>query len=248
MASPETVKRVTGAEVGYAGFLDLPPEVRVVLDESVAGRKNFEVGANKTNFHSINVNFDRDYPTPEKFYDIALAKAGYLAPGGQQKLVERRGIEVGNIFQLGYHYSRLMKGAGYTDADGTQKPYYMGCYGIGIGRTLAAIVEKYHDDKGIVWPAAVAPFQVYLVGLGDGLTTAEKIYQELLQAGIEVLFDDREKMPGEKFADADLLGLPWRVVISAKTLAHNAAEVKARACVETTLVPLTELTEWLKAK
>ena len=152
LATPETVKRVTGADVGYAGFINLPEEVRIVLDDSVRGRKNFEVGANHTNFHTINANFGRDFPEPEEFYDIAMARPGDEAPDNQGKLIERRGIEVGNIFQLGYHYTDLMHGAEYTSEKGQREKYYMGCYGIGIGRTMAAIVEKHHDDKGLIWP------------------------------------------------------------------------------------------------
>ncbi len=133
LVSPETIKKLTGAEVGYAGILNLPESVRVVMDESVGARKNFECGANKTNYHSININFGRDLPLPEKFYDIAMAKAGYLSVDGRNQLVEKRGIEVGNIFQLGYHYTKLMKGANFRDEDGLEKPYYMGCYGIGVG-------------------------------------------------------------------------------------------------------------------
>ncbi len=136
LASEETVKKVTGAEVGYAGILNLPKQVKVILDDSLKGRKNFECGANRTDYHSINVNFGRDLPEPDKFYDIAMARPGDFAIGTQKKLVEKRGIEVGNIFQLGYHYTNLMKGAEYTDKQGSKQKYYMGCYGIGIGRTM----------------------------------------------------------------------------------------------------------------
>src|SRR4029078_11627288 len=159
-------------------------------------------GANKTNYHSININFGRDLPEPEQFYDIALAKAGYLAPDGKQELKEKRGIEVGNVFQLGYHYTKLMKGAVYRDEDGSEKPYYMGCYGIGIGRSMAAIVEKYNDEKGILWPQSVAPFLVHLIALKGAEEQAEKIYNQLLEAGTEVLYDDRDQSAGAKFADS----------------------------------------------
>ncbi len=230
LASPETVKRVTGAEVGYAGFLNLPEEVVVVLDESLRGRKNFEVGANHTNYHSINVNFGRDYPEPNEFYDIALAKAGYKTKDGTV-LSEKKGIEVGNIFQLGYHYTNLMHGAEYTDASGQRQKYYMGCYGIGIGRTMAAIVEKYHDERGIMWPESIAPFKVYLAPLGNESEVqkaSDDLYELLRGKGVEVLYDDRDARPGEKFADADLLGIPYRVVVSGKTLQAGKFEVKRR--------------------
>jgi len=216
LASAETVKRVTGAEVGYAGLLNLPKDVRIFMDESMKGRRNFEMGANRTNYHSINVNFGRDLSEPEKFYEFKLAKEGFLAPNGK-KLIEKRGIEVGNIFQLGFHYSSKMKDALFTDENGKKQPYYMGCYGFGLARTLTTVVEKHHDDRGIVWPESVAPYQVHLISLKEN-EKAEKVYQELLDAGVEVLFDDREEVTaGAKFADADLIGIPVRLVISAKT-------------------------------
>jgi prolyl-tRNA synthetase len=231
LATPETVKRVTGAEVGYAGILNLPPEVVIILDDSMKGRRNFECGANKTDYHSININFGRDFPEPEQFFDIAMAKEGYEGLNGKP-LMEKRGIEVGNIFQLGYHYTKLMSGANFTDADGVGKPYYMGCYGIGIGRTLAAIVEKFNDSKGIIWPQAVAPFSLHLLALGDNedvVKEAEKTYESLVKIGVEVLFDDRVDMSaGEKFADSDLLGIPMRAVISTRSMKEDGIEIKKR--------------------
>jgi prolyl-tRNA synthetase len=247
LASPETVKKVTGAEVGYAGLLDLPKEVVIVMDDSLQGRKNFEMGANRTNYHSINVNFGRDLPEPEQFHDIALAKDGYEALNGQ-KLIGKKGIEVGNIFQLGRHYSSLMKNAEYTDEHGQRQKYYMGCYGIGIGRTMAAIVEAHRDDKGIAWPSQVAPYHAYLVQLGDDQTvsaTASKLYRELAAAGVEVLFDDRDVRAGEKFADADLIGIPFRLVVSAKTLEQGSVELKHRTADKVELVKINEIAKKL---
>lgn len=235
LASPETVRKVTGAEVGYAGVINLPKEVRVFMDESMKGRKNFEMGANRINFHTINVNFGRDLSEPEKFYEFKLAKAGYTALNGQ-KLIEKKGIEVGNIFQLGYHYSSRMVGATYTDEKGEKKQYYMGCYGIGLGRTMAAIVEKFHDEKGIVWPESVAPFQAHLVNLKS---EADEIYNKLQEAGVEVLYDDRDIGAGEKFADADLIGVPVRLVVSAKT--QDKIEWKKRSEKETELLSIEEV-------
>lgn len=236
LASAETVKRVTGAEVGYAGLLHLPKEVRVFMDLSLKGRKNFEMGANRTNYHSINVNFGRDLQMPAEFYDIALAKEGYIAENGQP-LVEKRGIEVGNIFQLGLHYSTRMKDATFTDAAGKQQPYYMGCYGIGLARTLATIVEQFHDEKGIVWPKNIAPFVVHLISLQKGEKT-EKIYNALQEKGIEVLYDDREVSAGQKFADCDLIGLPVRLVVSEKT--GDMVEWKERVEEHNELITLEE--------
>jgi prolyl-tRNA synthetase len=241
LAKPETVKNVTGAEVGYAGILNLPEEVRVVMDDSLKGRKNFECGANRTNYHSININFGRDIEEPEDFYDIALAKEGYAAPGGGE-LIEKRGIEVGNIFQLGYHYTKLMKGASFRDQDGMEKPYYMGCYGIGVGRTMATLVEKYHDGKGMMWPESVAPFRVHLLEFGNA--SAAKVYEDLQEEGVEVLYDERDVSAGEKLADADLIGIPYRCIVSEKT--GSKIELKSRGDSKAQLVDFREALQILK--
>ena len=240
LASPETVKRVTGAEVGYAGILNLPKDVVVVMDDSLKGRVNFECGANKTNYHSININFGRDIQEPEKFYDIAMAKAGYKSLNGSE-LIERRGIEVGNIFQLGYHYTKLMKGANFRDEDGVEKPFYMGCYGIGIGRTMAAVVEKFHDEKGIIWPESVAPFKVHILSLKGAEKEAENLYNTLLNAGLPVLLDDRDISAGAKFADSDLIGIPYRVIVSPKTVEKECVEIKKRNSDKSELVKISEI-------
>ena len=167
-----------------------------------------------------------------------MAEAGMTAENGQ-KLEEKRGIEVGNIFQLGYHYTNLMKGATFIDENGQEKKYYMGCYGIGIGRTMAAVVEKFHDDKGIIWPAAVAPYQAHLISLK---TDGQKIYDELVKAGIEVLWDDREDVSaGVKFADADLIGIPVRLVVSQKT--KDMIEWKLREKQEAELLTINEIVQ-----
>ncbi|TSC77376.1 MAG: prolyl-tRNA synthetase [Parcubacteria group bacterium Gr01-1014_33] len=245
LARSEVVEKVTRAKVGYAGILNLSKEVKIIMDDSLRGRKNFECGANRTDYHSININFGRDVPEPERFYDIALAKEGYLSVEGKP-LVAKKGIEVGNIFQLGFHYSSKMKGAHFIDRNGDQKHYYMGCYGIGLARTMATIVEMYHDEKGIMWPGIAAPFRVHLIEIksqkSEVRSAAETLYEELLAKGIEVLYDDRDdKTAGEKFADADLIGIPWRVVVSEKTLEQNSVEVKARNSREVVLVLLEEI-------
>lgn len=248
LASPEVVRNVTGADVGYAGLLNLPNTVRIVCDESMKGRKNFEMGANKTDYHSMNVNFGRDLAEPETYYDIALAKEGYTAPDGRHSLIEKKGIEVGNIFQLGYYYSDKMVGASFMNKEGREEKYYMGCYGIGIGRTVAAIVESYHDDKGIVWPKIVAPFQTHLIGLDMTDASVKQksthIYEYLRNKGIEVLFDDREDAkPGEKFADADLIGIPTRLIVSKRT--GDQIEIKKRGEKDSKVVSLDEVVQLL---
>jgi prolyl-tRNA synthetase len=251
LASEEVVKKVTGAEVGYAGILNLPKEVLVIMDDSLKGRINFECGANKTNYHSININFGRDLPEPDKYYDIAMVKSGCMSLSGSP-LIEKRGIEVGNIFQLGYHYTKLMKGANFKDEDGSEKPYYMGCYGIGIGRTMATIVEKFSDDKGIIWPESVAPFAVHLLSLGEDpevIQKANEVYENLIKNNIEVLFDDRAGLTaGEKFADCDLLGMPCRVVVSARSMKENGVEIKKRTEEKGKVVTETELLNLLAPK
>ena len=197
-----------------------------VADQSLRTVKNFIGGQKKTATDSINVNYGRDFKH-EIEADVALAQTGFFAPDGKSKLIRKHGIEVGNIFQFGYYYSKRMAGATFIDQAGKAKPYYMGCYGIGLGRTLAAIVEKNHDDKGIIWPKTVAPFQVYLVSLAGGEALAEKIYQQLQESGVEVLYDDRHESAGIKLADADLIGCPIRLVTSKRN--GEMIEVKERS-------------------
>ena len=204
--------------------------VVIVADKSLRTVRNMYGGANQKHRDILNINIDRDYK-PDIEADIALAQPGMKSPKGG-KLIEKKGIEVGNIFQLGYHYTNLMHDAEYTNEKGTREKYYMGCYGIGIGRTLAAIVEAHHDDKGIVWPEAIAPFKVYIARLGDKETVvkqADALYNRLAELGIQVLYDDRDVRPGEKFADADLMGIPYRVVVSEKTVASGQLEYKKRS-------------------
>lgn len=244
LATPETVKKVTGAEVGYAGILGLPEVVRVIMDISLKNRTNFECGANRTNYHSVNINFGRDIDEPEKFYDIALAREGYYTEDGKQKLIEKKGIEVGNIFQLGYHYARLMEGATFRDEDGADKPYYMGCYGIGVGRTMATIVERYNDEKGIIWPSAAAPFDAHLIELLGG--NASELYEDLQRRGIDVLYDERDVSAGQKLVDADLIGVPVRLVVSAKT--GGKVEMKLRGEKEAKLMTPSEAIEFLLSR
>lgn len=218
--------------------------VVIVADKSLRTIANAYGGANKKHTDLLHMNIDRDYK-PDIEADIALAQAGMLSPKGGA-LQEKRGIEVGNIFQLGYHYSNLMQDACYTDETGKRQKYYMGAYGIGIGRTLAAIVEAHHDAKGIVWPKNIAPYQVYLARLGTSeevTKMADDLYDLLQKKGIEVLYDDRDARPGEKFADADLLGLPYRVVVSDKLVADKKYELKERTAAELHTLSLDELVQ-----
>ena len=250
LASEETVKKVTRAEVGYAGILDLPKSIEVYLDESVGNRTNFETGSNKTHYHSINVNFGKDLPLPKKFYDIKVAKEGDLYPETNEVYKVMRASEVGNIFPL---YTKFTEAFNYKfiDRDGKEKPIYMGCYGIGPSRIMGIIVEKYHDDKGIVWPSTVAPFQVHLLGLDMKDESIKfkvyQVYKELIKKNIEVLFDDRENVTaGEKFSDADLIGIPVRLVVSKRT--EEKIEYKKRNKNKPELLSLNELLTKLKIK
>ena len=210
---------------------------RYIGDTSLTTVKNFIGGQKEETKDTINVNYGKDFKC-EVLADIALAKEGDKTLD-DKKLKMKKGIEVGNIFQLGYHYTKLMKDAVFKDADGTDKPYYMGCYGIGIGRTMATIVEKYHDERGMTWPEAIAPYKVHLIAIGRDAVPFEKATQlyNLLTTthNLEVLFDDRTDVsPGAKFADADLIGCPYRLVISPKT--GEMIEVKKRTEKETKLV------------
>lgn len=248
-ATEEEIREDIGSEPGFISPVGIAKkgsksgkELVIVADASLRTIRNAYGGANKKHRDLMNINIDRDYQ-PDVEGDIAMAQPGMLSPDGG-KLVEKRGIEVGNIFQLGYHYTNLMKDSEYTDETGKRQKYYMGCYGIGVGRTMAAIVEAHHDEKGMNWPASVAPYQVYLARLGEKeevVRQADELYEKCLAAGIDVLYDDRDARAGEKFADAELLGIPHRVVVSDKTVQSNEFEYKARNGGEAELYTLNDL-------
>lgn len=255
-ATAEEIREDLHSEPGFispVGFTDSGSKtgypVVIVADKSLRTIRNAYGGTNKLNRDALNINIDRDYKANIEA-DIALAQPGMRSPNGGV-LVERRGIEVGNIFQLGYHYSNLMEGAEFTDPEGNRQRYYMGCYGLGIGRTMAAIVEAYHDDHGIVWPEAIAPYHVYIARLGDKgevVRAADKLYDDLTASNIAVLYDDRDVRPGEKFADADLIGIPFRIVVSDKSVAAGQLELKARTSQEVTMVSPENVINMLVSK
>lgn len=235
-ATEEEIRNVLHSEPGFISPVNIKKimeegtDLVIVADDSLRTIKNAYGGANKLNKDLLNVNIDRDYQ-PDMEGDIAMAQAGYLAPEGESKLIEKKGVEVGNIFQLGYHYTNKMKDSVFVDENGDSQKYYMGCYGIGVGRTMATVVEIHNDNKGIVWPFNIAPFTVHLINLGNNPeidTKAKDIYEKLQQKNIEVLWDDRNETAGVKFADADLIGNPIRVVISEKSLANGGIEIKER--------------------
>jgi prolyl-tRNA synthetase len=250
LASAGTIKELTGAEVGYAGPIGLPASVRIIADRGAGNRVNFECGANKTNYHNINVNFGRDLPLPE-FGDFKQAKAGERCPRCDGTLQAARGIEVGHIFELGTKYSEKMN-CRFLDALGKSQPAIMGCYGIGVTRMAAAWIEQNHDDKGIIWSPQIAPFQLHLIGLNleDPVVSAEaeKVYSQLQAAGFDVLFDDRPARAGEKFSDADLIGIPARVTISKRALEQNKLEFKPRQEPKAQLLSLEEILARLGAE
>ena len=229
MADGKTVFEATGAKTGYAGPIDL--NVPVYFDHAVAAMSDFVCGANENGKHHTGVNFGRDLATPETV-DLRNVVDGDPVPGGTGKLRIARGIEVGHIFQLGTQYSEAMN-ATVQDADGNDVVMVMGCYGIGVTRIVGAAIEQNHDERGIIWPEPLTPFDVVIVPINmqrsDALReAAEALYRELLDQGYDVLFDDRDARPGVKFADAELIGIPHRLVISEKGLAAGELEYRHR--------------------
>ena len=228
-----------GIVAGFASPIGIK-DVKIVADDSITWGANFIAGANKSGYHFKNANYPRDFQVA-LIADIALAHAGDSCPKCGSELSSARGIEVGHIFKLGTFISEKME-AFFLDPNGASRPTVMGSYGIGLGRLLAAIVEQSHDDKGIIWPLLIAPYQVYLCPLHLEspvvATAAEDVYQKLEKEGIEVLFDDRNESPGVKFNDADLLGIPLRLTLSPRTLQSQSIEVKWRTGKETQLLPL----------
>jgi len=221
--------RAVGATPGYASPIGLR-NVTVVVDDAVPASPNLVAGANEDGHHLLNTNTPRDY-IASVIADIAAAGDGDACIHCGQPLHTARGVEVGNIFKLGTRYSDAI-GATYLAADGTQTPIVMGSYGIGSGRLLACVAEEHHDDKGLIWPITVAPYHAHLVSLAGADATvaaaAERVYRALLDANIEVLYDDRDESPGVKFADADLIGLPIRLTVSAKSIGKGGVEMKRR--------------------
>lgn len=226
-AGPELIRKVTGAEVGFAGPVGL--SARVIADQAVTVMHDAVTGANKTDYHITGVNPGRDFVIKESG-DIRNAVEGDKSPHGSP-LVFKKCIEVGHVFKLGTKYSEAMS-ATCLDHEGKTRPFIMGCYGIGVSRTLAAAIEAFHDDKGIMWPMAIAPFHVVICALDvreQAVTSlSEKLHDELQAAGLDVLLDDRDARPGFKFNDADLIGFPIRVVVGKKGLAEGVIEVQIR--------------------
>ena len=238
MAAEDDLKG-TGIVAGYASPVGLKG-IRVVADDSIRLGNNFVAGANKPDTHLKNVNYPRDFNV-DLIGDIALARAGLECPRCGQTFRSARGIEVGHIFKLGTFLSERL-GAMFLDENGVSRPAIMGCYGIGLGRLMAAAVEQNHDEKGMVWPLPIAPYHIYLCAISldkpDVAAAANRIYEEMAGAGLEVLYDDRTESPGVKFNDADLLGIPLRVTVSPRTLKSQSVEIKWRNHKDASIVPL----------
>jgi len=246
MATPERVLEASGCEPGFLGPVGLG--LRVYADRAAAAVADFVCGANRRDAHLTGVNWGRDLPEPE-VVDLRNVVAGDPSPSGRGVLGIARGIEVGHIFQLGRKYSEAM-GATVLDEQGRSVVMFMGCYGIGVTRVVAAAIEQNHDERGIIWPEPIAPFHVSLVPINLQKSTrvrevAERLYGELQAAGLAVLFDDRDARPGVKFADDELLGIPHRVVVGDKGLERGVLEYKARAGGPSVDVPLDGVREFL---
>jgi len=243
----EAETKAAGLVAGSASPIGIKG-IKIVADDSIDSGSNFVAGANKPDTHIKNVNYPRDFKV-DLIADIAIAHPGDDCPQCNGKLQSSHGIEVGHVFKLGVFYSEKM-GASFLDQNGVSHPIIMGTYGIGLGRLLAAAVEQNHDDKGIIWPAAIAPYHIYLCPLRlenpDIAETAEKLYQDLTSEKVEVLFDDRNDSPGIKFNDADLLGIPLRLTISPRTLESQSIEVKWRKEKQAQLLPLKGITQEIK--
>ena len=246
LADDATVERVTGARVGFAGPCGL--KCRCIVDHDIAAIGSAITGANASDAHLTGVVPGTHFELSET-YDLRNAASGDPCPGCDSKLEIVQGIEVGHVFKLGTKYSEALD-ATWLDAEEKKHPMIMGCYGIGVTRVVAAIVETCHDDGGIIWPAAVAPFTVELIPLNvtdeDVMTEATRMYDELRSAGVDVLMDDRDQRPGFKFKDADLIGLPVRMIVGGRGLKDRVVEVKHRTDSEATRVPLADAVSYVR--
>lgn len=252
LASETTIESLTGAKVGYAGIVNLPDAITMYYDDSLEGLTNFECGTNRSGYHSLNVNFGRDLPIPEQWYDIKEAKEGDIHPASGEEYIEHISAEVGNIFDLCDKWTKAFE-ITYTDENNEQQYPTMGCHGIGTSRCLGVIAENNNDDKGLIWPESIAPFKYHLVSHFNPkdeqtkdkvLAIARDIYNarhKLKGLDIsegEILWDERPVGMGQKLGDADLIGCPWQIIISPRTLDQGCVELKNRRTLESTNIPL----------
>jgi prolyl-tRNA synthetase len=241
-----------GCKPGYLGPVGLKQPLKIVADRDVAMMADWICGANEEDFHIRGVNWGRDLPEPDMVADLRNVVAGDASPDGKGVLAIERGIEVGHVFYLGTKYSKAMN-ATFLGENGKPQFMEMGCYGIGITRLPAAAIEQNHDDKGIIWPDALAPFTVVLCPISpdrfpDVKAAADTLYAELLAAGVDVMLDDRNERPGAMFADWELIGVPHRVTIGDRALKEGVVEYQHRRDAEATKVPVAEIAALLRAR
>lgn len=248
LADDETIKKVTGSVKGFAGAVGI--KCRIIADFSLMEMGEMLMGANREDFHLRHVQPNRDFPLKE-YADLRVVRENDACPRCGGNITIARGIEVGHVFKLGLKYSQAMR-AVFLDKNGKEQFMYMGCYGIGIGRTVAAAVEQNNDQDGIVWPVALAPYHVIITPVNVNeksiFDAAENLYRELSDRGVEVILDDRDERVGVKFKDADLIGIPWRVTIGPKRIAEGNVEIKCRRSGETKVIALTEAADFLSAE
>jgi prolyl-tRNA synthetase len=250
-ASDEEIKANCGSPVGYLGPVGLGSDITVIADRTVANMSDFVCGANTEGYHLTGVNWVRDIPEPI-VADIRNAVAGDPSPDGKGIVEICRGIEVGHVFQLGTRYSEAMK-CTYLDENGKAQAMVMGCYGIGVTRLLGAAIEQGHDEKGIIWPITMAPFEMVICPVGYDKSeivrnAANQLHQQLISAGIDVVLDDRGERPGAMFADWELIGVPYRIVIGERGLKDGKVEFQGRCENAAQLVPVTEITKIVSAR
>ena len=249
-ATEEEVRANLNCPPGFIGPVGLAEHVRVIADRTVAAMSDFVCGANKPKFHLSGVNFGRDLPEPHMVADIRNVEEGDLSPDGKGVLSICRGIEVGHIFQLRTKYSQAMS-ATFLDENGQTQVMEMGCYGIGVSRIVGAAIEQGNDERGIIFPTSMAPFNVVICPIGFDKSeavqqAAHKLHETLQAAGVDVLLDDRGERPGVMFAEADLMGIPHRVVIGERGLAENIVEYKARTSADAQSVALADIVNFVQ--
>jgi prolyl-tRNA synthetase len=247
LADERTIEEVTGGPLGFSGPLELK-NVKIVADNAIRGLSTAVVGGNEKDVHITDVDPNADF-TVDSYGDFRAAAQGDACPRCDGKLFLTKGIEVGHVFKLGAKYSRAMN-ATFLDADGKERFMVMGCYGIGVSRTVAAAIEQNHDDDGIIWPPPLAPFTAVVTPVGakdvEIEATAERVYRDLWAHGVDTLLDDRDERPGVKFKDADLIGIPFRITIGKKALAQGKVELRNRQTKEMTLVEVADIVDAVK--
>jgi prolyl-tRNA synthetase len=249
LANDEIILKITGASTGFAGPINLKKQIKIIADFSVTNTHNMVCGANETDFHFLNVNFGRDFST-DIISDFIMTKAGEKCPVCNEGILESfRGIEVGQVFYLGTKYSEKMN-CNYLDKNGKSQHAVMGCFGIGVGRTMQASIEQNHDENGIIWPVAIAPYEVIILPLQmnkeNVVNKSEEIYNTLLEQQIDVILDDRNERAGFKFKDADLVGYPIQIIIGAKSLEKGIVEIKIRKTGEKFEKPANNIIDFIK--